>query len=351
MQRKPLVFAILLFAALLLAAGCAGRVQEIHAVTTAEPSAAPALMPPPTPEPTPAETQAPTPTPAPTPYTIVWMSDTQEYASTYPDIYMCMMQYVADNLEALNIVYLLHTGDLINNAYTEHDSEVAKSAFSLLPDTLPILTVCGNHDLKKMKNEYGYIANADYSPYKNYIFDKDLDPSHWAEDGISHYALFSAGGADFLFLSIGYGVEEQNVAWANEVIAAYPDRIAVLCTHSYMQPTWELSGPGKILFDGVVKPNDSVRLVLCGHLPGAQRYQRDIDNDGDGKAERTVDEILFNYQYEPEGGHGYLRLLTVEPLSGDVHVTTYSPWRDDYDYREAKDTFDLPGLFAAGSAY
>ncbi len=339
-------FLLALFLVLLLSAvwGCApAAVSEIHAVATDAPPEAPAFSPPPTPEPT--ATPLPTPTPAPTPYTIVWMSDTQEYASTYPDIYNSMMQYVADNIEKQNIVYLLHTGDLINNAYTDHDSLRAEAAFDLLPDTLPILTVCGNHDLKKTKNEFGYIANADYSPYKNYIFDTDLDPAHWAENGVNHYALFSAGGADFLFLSIGYGLEEQGVDWANEIIKQYPDRIAVVCTHSYMQPTWKLSGPGKILYNGVVAPNASVRLVLCGHLPGAQRYARETDTDGDGETDRTVQEILFNYQYEPDGGHGYLRLLTVDPVTGNVHVTTYSPWLDDYDYREAKDTFDLPGLF------
>lgn len=320
--------------------GCAQKpvVMETASAVTPLPTATPNVTP------TPTATPEPTATPAPTPYTIVWMSDTQEYASTYPDIYNSMMQYVSDKRDELNIVYLLHTGDLINNAYSDHDSLNAAAAFKLLPDDLPVLTVCGNHDLKRMKNRFGY-QEPDYSPYLSYRFDTDLDPAHETLDGVSHYALFSAGGQDFVFLSIGYGVEEESVAWANGVLEEYRDRIAVLCTHSYMHATWKLSGPGEILFEKVVKPNENIRLVLCGHLPGAQRAMHEIDVDGDRQPDRVVPEILFNYQYEPEGGHGYLRLLTVDPLTGDIHVTTYSPWLDDYEYRAEKDTFDLPGVF------
>ena len=293
---------------------------------------------------TPSPTPLPTAAPAPTPYTIVWMSDTQAYASTYPDVYKSMMQYVADNRDALNIVYLLHTGDLINNAYTDHDPRNAKAAFDLLPKDLPILTVCGNHDYKQMKDRKGVLQNV-YSPYLDNRFDTNIAPEAEFLDGLCHYALFSAGGKDFLLLSIAYSKERESVDWANQIAARYPDRIAILCAHSYLKASGDHSGPGKVLFEGVVSVSPNIRLVLCGHLPGAARASRLLDDDGDETPERTVYELMFNYQHESGGGGGYLRLLTVDPLTGDVHVSTYSPWLDDYNYRERLDEFDMPGLF------
>ena len=274
------------------------------------------------------------------------MSDTQAYASTYPEIYRSMMQYVADQRDALNIVYLLHTGDLINNAYTDHDPLNAKAAFDLLPKDLPILTVCGNHDYKQIKDNKGVLQNV-YSPYLDNRFDTDIAPEAEYLDGLCHYALFSAGGQDFLLLSIAYSKEKASLDWANAVAAKYPDRLAILCTHSYLKAGGSHSGPGKVLFPGLVETSPNIRLVLCGHLPGAARKIQTLDDDGDGQADRQVYELMYNYQHEEGGGGGYLRLLTVDPLTGDVRVSTYSPWLDDYNYLERHDAFDMPGLFAA----
>lgn len=334
--------ALLSFAALVFLAAALACAAPQPVATAAAPSAAPAASA--TTAPTVTPTPEPAATPMPTPFTIAWMSDTQEYASTYPEIYQSMMQFIADEREARNIVYLLHTGDLINNAYSDHDPANARAAFALLPKDLPVLTVCGNHDFKQMKDNQGVLQNV-YSPYLDNRFDTDIAPEAEYLDGLSHYALFSAGGIDFVFLSIGYAQEAASIAWAREVLARYPDRRAVLCTHSYLKASGAHSGPGKLLYEGVVTPCPNVRLVLCGHLPGAARAERALDDDGDGTTDRTVAEWMFNYQHESGGGGGYLRLLAVDPLTGDVSVSTYSPWLDDYNYREKQDAFDLPGLF------
>lgn len=332
---QPLLLCIPMLCAVLLCPACApAPAATVPAAATSTPA--------PSPESTPAP--APTATPVPTPFTFVWMSDTQEYASTYPEIYRCMMQYVSDQRTARNIVYLLHTGDLINNAYTDHDSLNAQAAFDLLPDDLPVLTACGNHDFKQIKDNQGVPQNV-YTPYLDYRHDTNIAPEAEFLDGLSHYALFSAGGIDFLLLSVGYAQERASIEWANQVCAQYADRIAILVTHSYLKAPNQHSGPGKLLYEGVVKASPNIRLVLSGHLPGAGFAQRALDDDGDDSADRTVVESMYNYQHESGGGGGYLRLLTVDPITGDVSVRTYSPWLDDENYRERQDAFDLPGLF------
>lgn len=328
MMKKTLLFTLLLLALLCLAA-CAAPKSAVPALAPAA-TAAPRVTPSPTAVPT------PTATPAPTPYTFVWLADTQALASTYPEIYECVIQHVADQREAKNIVCLLHTGDLINNAYTDHDGLNAQKAFALLPDDLQVFTAMGNHDQVTVYERFTGKPSQSYAPYLNIRFDNNILPEAEFMDGISHYALFSAGGTDYLLLSIGYGVHRESVPFAQAAIEAYPDRTVILVTHHYMKLNGTRPRTGTEIFDSLVKPYPNVKIVLCGHLRGAARNAVSLDDDGDGQPDRTVHELMYNYQEEGKGGMGYLRYLTVDPLTGDIAVSTYSPWLDDYNLTESK---------------
>ena len=80
-------------------------------------------------------------------------------------------------------------------------------------------------------------------------------------------------------------------------------------------------------------------------MHSAARVEEKYDDDGDGIPERSVWGLLFNYQDVGKGGNGYIRFLKIDTESGDLVVETYSPWLDQYNYRERNDSFTLPGLF------
>jgi hypothetical protein len=42
-----------------------------------------------------------------------------------------------------------------------------------------------------------------------------------------------------------------------------------------------------------------------------------------------VHQILADYQDEPQGGGGYLRIMTFQP-NGAINVSSYSPYLDTY---------------------
>jgi hypothetical protein len=62
--------------------------------------------------------------------------------------------------------------------------------------------------------------------------------------------------------------------------------------------------------------------VLCGHVGGdGVGYLASPNSFG-----QQVHQLLFNAQFLPLGGQGWLRLLTFLPDGQTVHVRTFSPY-------------------------
>ena len=58
-----------------------------------------------------------------------------------------------------------------------------------------------------------------------------------------------------------------------------------------------------------------------------------FDDDGDGVKERTVYEIMMNYQAAGDmGGGGYLRLMQFDEAAHEIRCVNYSPYLNDYDW-------------------
>lgn len=270
------------------------------------------------------------------PFTFVWISDTQLYSESYPDIFRSMTGWVADHAVTGNIRYLLHTGDVVNNRNSDGQWQNAAEAMALLSGKVPYLVAAGNHDVGA--------PDGDYSRFSPHFGQTIPENGGLWEDGKGQYAVFSQNGMDFLLLFLGYGNGQAGIDWANEILAQYPDHYAILGVHSYMHETGVLTTIGKGLYSQIVEPNANVRLVLCGHHHSAGQRVTPIDDDGDGSPDRTVYQLLADYQDAGEGGGGFMRLLTFDTAAGTLHVHTYSPWLDKTSFYEdpAIDTFDIP---------
>ena len=58
-----------------------------------------------------------------------------------------------------------------------------------------------------------------------------------------------------------------------------------------------------------------------------------LDDDGDGQEDRTVYQIIANYQREGDlGGSGYIRFLRIDEEAGLLRMYSYSPVLDDFNY-------------------
>ena len=272
------------------------------------------------------------------PYTFIWMSDTQGYAEYYPEIYTSMTQWVAEKRRELNIQYLIHTGDFVNDNDAPEQWENANKAIGLLNGNIPYLTVAGNHDI--------FDGAENYNIYNNY-FDL-VDAGNFEvlptfgglyKNGQGRYDMITVNNDSYIILSMGYGIDSDAIDWMNKILKQYASRTAILCVHGYMEASGELTSDGKKLYPEVVVPNANVKLVLCGHRHGVNHFTVKLDDNGDGKTDRTVYELLSNYQDETDAGSGYLSILTFDDQMREIKITSYSPYLKDYIYFE--DTPDL----------
>jgi hypothetical protein len=309
-------------------------------------------------------TDGPPPMPEQGAFTIAVLPDTQNYSQRFPEQFLAQTAWIAEQRKARNIACVLHLGDITNHNNPEGWKNAVK-AMNQLDGKVPYFMAVGNHDY----SEGGACKDRttrfnDYFPLKKFrdlptfggVYDKE--PERFENS----YHLFSAGGRDFLVLSLEFGPRADVVRWANEVAAKHKDRAAILITHAYMYSNdtrydWAKYGSkqswnphayrvaknsgddvndGEELWRELVSRHDNFILTLNGH----------VLHDGLGRittatpSGRKIPQLLVNFQMRPKGGDGWLRLLEFRPDGATVQVADYSPTRDQCN-RAAENTFKL----------
>lgn len=282
-----------------------------------------------TPTPAPTPTPTPTPTPAPTPFSLLWFSDTQVYAYKYPKVFNSMAAFAVNHREELNALCVVHTGDIVDNRRLERHWKNAAHAIGLMKDKIPFYCVAGNHDVGADKPDYGY--------YFDYDLNELREEENLYEGGVCWYMPFEAGGTKFLLMGLGWQKTMDWLTWAQEVLEDHQEEVVILLVHNFLDDDGSLTSNGRKVERNIVRLYKNVRLVLCGHNDGSAR--KDLCYD-DG---RRVYALMYNFQDDKKKGLGYLRILTFDPVSRNIDVTTYSPYLNDYNYYEdeSRDSFVL----------
>ncbi len=279
-------------------------------------------------------------------FTIAVLPDTQVYSLKNLDIFSEQTEWIRDQAQTRNIRFVLHEGDMTNNAMVE-EWENAQKSMQNLDGLVPYVVLPGNHDYpgQDLTNRDTALFNQ-YFPVSKYQNEPTFGGVY--EDGKldNSYHLLSAGGIDWLIMGLEFGPRQGVIDWANNVIASYPDRQVVLVTHAYLYSDDKLHGSdpthqwnphgypgaidvhdGKEMWDELVKKHDNVLMVLNGH----------VLNDGTGMLVGVGDngnkvyQMLANYQMGIyNGGDGYLRLLEFYPEQEKIEVKTYSPYLDNF---------------------
>jgi hypothetical protein len=288
---------------------------------------------------------------------IAHITDTQYLSESYPDVYARMVSWIAANAESRKIAFATHTGDMIENwvdpEQTEErarrEYETASAIQAILDDAgVPNSVLPGNHDSKRGA-DYG-LYNEFFGPDR-YAGMPEYGGSIAPGDNRASFSTFEAAGARFLMLSLPYAYGEEEMAWAEEVVAAHPEYNVVISTHEHVMPI-TLEGPahragsnrwtsrGADLWERVIAPNRNVVLVLSGHFHGLGQLRTE---DAGGIPGHDVVEILADYQeyrtHTGERATGFQRMLQLDLSGGTVAVDTFSlrlaaAYGDDYDYRQ-----------------
>ncbi|HET6150347.1 MAG TPA: metallophosphoesterase, partial [Polyangia bacterium] len=278
-------------------------------------------------------------------FTLAVLPDTQYYSLSYPGIYLAQVSWIVANMQRLRIPYVFHLGDIVDQN-TPLEWQRASQAMGLLEGVVPYTVTTGNHDI----GPSGNATSRDTLLNQYFSFERT---AAWPTFGGAYqtgqlentYHLFSAGGRDYIVLSLEWGPRDAVLAWADGVMAQNPRRYGILVTHAYVNNNdlryditdtahpqdfnpHQYGTPGGVndgeeIWQKLVRKHAFV-MTLNGHVLGdGTGYLASVTDKGN-----TCHQMMSNYQFRAQGGEGYMRLLEFEEDNRTVKVYTYSPLYD-----------------------
>lgn len=281
-------------------------------------------------------------------FSIIALPDTQRYSYYNPALFYAQTEWVRENREKLNIRFVIHLGDIVDEN-TDAEWVVADKAMGTLDGIVPYSVAPGNHDMSKVNGKVIHNSskfNAIFPPLR--FKGKSWYGGHKGVTNENNYCFFSAGGRDFMVVSLEFGPSDETLRWANELLARQRDKSVIVATHCYMYSDDTRVGEGdrynphkhdpkfndgEQMWDKFVRRHENIFLVISGHIKGAGAG-RLISNGDQGN---PVYQILSNYQMVTNGGNGWLRILTFIPGEEKIYVSTYSPTLDRWNEEDEHD--------------
>lgn len=225
--------------------------------------------------------------------------------ATYPDTqqevfafrrtdFIDRSRWLVQNRRALDLRFVLHTGDVVNWDTPDHAQyQIARAAFRPLDDAgIPYALSIGNHDTQATG-----VGGSARDPGNTYALQRDTSVfnSYWkptdytALAGVfepgkvdNTYSVFTAERATWLVMNLELWPRLSVVAWARQVISTHPTANVIIQTHSFLDdnalidgagrsaPKWEYGDASpQYVYDELVAPYTNVKVVTSGHTGGA----------------------------------------------------------------------------------
>jgi len=274
-------------------------------------------------------------------FSLVLLPDTQNYTGYWPELFHLQAQWIVSNRVSRNIAAVAHLGD-VTDTDTELEWMRADEAMSImesplitgLADGIPYVMNIGNHDGSSGFNQHFGVSRFSGRGYYG---------GHHGSNNDNSYILFSAAGLDFILVSLAYNPLSEVLTWAHGVLAANPDRLGIVVSHTIMnhglQASWTSQG---LLIYEALKDLPNLILMACGHL-GEEGRRTDVYQG------HPVTSMLSDYQFRSYNGSAWLRILEFAPAANQVRVRTYSPWLDQWETdADSSSQFTLNGVPLGG---
>jgi 3',5'-cyclic AMP phosphodiesterase CpdA len=290
-------------------------------------------------------------------FTIAALPDTQFYSKSYPQIFTAETQWVAAHAKQMNIQLVVGLGDIVDGGGESYQWQNADLAYRMLDGKVPYMAAIGNHDYDS-NNPAGRTAstinfNAYFGPqrYAGKSWYKGHYPSGSNEN---FYSVITLGGKQYLILVLECFPRNSALGWASAVMKNHPSIPTIVVTHAYTYYdntrmdrcdsnsagsfAVAQDNDGEQVWEKFASKYSNIRMVLSGHVVQGDGTGRRTDIGVNGN---LVNAILADYQSWPNGGDGYIRLITVNPALNQVAVRTYSPYLNQW-LTDSHNQFTVP---------
>lgn len=233
-----------------------------------------------------------------------------------------------------NILCLLQDGDVSNDNY-DYQWKAFGDNVSAISKSIPTIVSTGNHD---------YFWDSDNDPrsstkINNYLysyFPHKLIEHSYEEGSVENVIVRNfIHGQRYDIVALEFAPRPQVVMWADSIIAANPDKKYFVMTHEFLLhgkmvkrensyalrhfKEYPACAPDEI-WEMMIRRRDNIVAVLCGHNGFSE--QRESENDYG----RLVPQILFNLQYQTNGGDTMVELWEFPEKGDSANVRVYHTW-------------------------
>lgn len=277
-------------------------------------------------------------------YTMIVLPDTQRITKNAPEDAVAMMEWIADNADALNLKFVMHMGDFTDGGNQLPEFEIAANYMSILDDAgIPWSMVPGNHDyddeLASTDNLVNFNDAFPYSKYsKNEWFGGSFQMGSMEN---AYYKIEAEGGIKYLIFGLEFAPRVAVMNWVDSVIAANPDYRVIVTTHYYLNNNGfrftensygyanaaDYTGMTGEEMWGILRKYGNVNMVFGGHIITDDLvYSVDKGDKGNDVVQMLVD---------AQG----VSLSAGEPLMLIIKFTNNGETLDFYYYNPLDDTY------------
>lgn len=273
---------------------------------------------------------------APGTFSLAVIPDTQQEVFGGDTRFANRTQWLVDNRSALNLAFVLHTGDLVNWDTPDHAQyEIGRNAMQKLTAAgIPWIPAIGNHDTAAVcpggsacpgqSARVNLRGTATFNRYFPVASFPAVNGTYEPGKVDNTWSTFSAEAMDWLVLNLELWPRADVVRWARDVVAGHPQHNVILVTHSYLTAGGGIEqGNGgyganspQHLYENVVRPFSNVKLVFSGHV-GQAASRTDVRPDGS-----KVVSFLGAFH---SNSTNPTQIVTIDPAAGSVSTRFYAP--------------------------
>lgn len=261
-------------------------------------------------------------------YSFMVVGDTQKVNYHDPENFHLIYDYVANSIEEKNVKFVMGLGDITDKSTPEEWARATESIYQL----------DGKVRYSMARGNNGHDSKETFE--KAFPMSKYADQIAGSFEGNMRnvYHTFEVGQVKYLVLVLDCSVTDEALDWANQVVAAHPDRNVIVTTHLYMTYSGHRIEAGEYLadtgnsgyniWDKLLRKHENISLLLCGHAPCDQIVT--VQSEGDHG--NTVTQMLLDPQAVDisEGSSGLVATFYFSEDGKDVTVEYYSPIKEKY---------------------
>lgn len=286
-------------------------------------------------------------------FTLVIIPDTQSYhgkgCKATPDStesvtnanLEAQVQWIREHRDDQNIVFVSHVGDIVDKNNADQWA-VARQHLDQLRGVVPFSLTVGNHDMTSKGDArlfQRHFPASSFAAFPWYLgsYTHGRADQIVSANNVNSAQLFSAGGLDFIHVSLECNAPDDVLAWADALLHKHADRHALITTHMDLgiverprtaagfihdpkgRMRWiKIHGArgntGEQMWEKLYRKQRNLRLIFCGDQSRvtALRLTRTGDHG------QPVTSLLSDYLSQP-----VLRLLRFVPAEDRIHVLTY----------------------------